>query len=199
MKNKCKIILADPSPIILCGLSAMITELPDYDIVLRTSDLHVMANRIHLLNPDLVVLNPLMIDYTKRLMLRELFSDFPDLKFIALVSAYIDEQILKQYDGIIEMNDNTQRIKSTLNQVVSAANKHQNENDTSVLTEREKAVLIGLAKGLMNKEIADKLNLSVHTVMTHRKNIIRKTGIKSVSALTVYAILNNLIEQKDII
>ena len=67
------------------------------------------------------------------------------------------------------------------------------------LYDREKDVLICLSKGLKNNEIADQLNISVHTVITHRKNIVRKTGIKSVAALTVYAILNNLSEEKDII
>ena len=71
--------------------------------------------------------------------------------------------------------------------------------DTAPLSDREKDVLICLSKGLKNNEIADQLNISVHTVITHRKNIVRKTGIKSVAALTVYAILNNLIEEKDII
>ena len=52
---------------------------------------------------------------------------------------------------------------------------------------------------LMNKEIADQMNISIHTVISHRKNITRKTGIKSVSGLTVYALLNNLIDEKDLI
>ena len=50
----------------------------------------------------------------------------------------------------------------------------------------------------MNKEIADKLNVSVHTVISHRKNITRKTGIKSVAGLTIYAMVNNLIDSKSL-
>lgn len=199
MNSDFKIILADPSPIILRGLSDIISEIAGYQVVLHSSDLLVVASRIHLLNPDVLIVNPTMIDYPKRLKIRELFSDFPDMKLVALVSAYFDEQVLKQYDGIIEINDNEHRVKSTLNQTVSLNKNHNVDNDSSVLSEREKSVLVGLAKGLMNKEIAEQLNLSVHTVMTHRKNIIRKTGIKSVSALTVYAILNNFIDQKDVI
>ena len=61
------------------------------------------------------------------------------------------------------------------------------------LSEREKEVLVQVAKGLLNKEIADKLNISVNTVITHRKNITRKTGIKTAPGLTVYAILGGLI------
>ena len=51
-----------------------------------------------------------------------------------------------------------------------------------------------VAKGMLNKEIADQENISIYTVITHRKNITRKTGIKTVAGLTVYALLNNLID-----
>ena len=66
--------------------------------------------------------------------------------------------------------------------------------EDDVLSQREKEILVCVAKGLLNKEIADQCNLSIHTVITHRKNITRKTGIKSVAGLTVYALLNNLID-----
>ena len=62
-----------------------------------------------------------------------------------------------------------------------------------VLSDREKEVLVEVAKGLLNKEIADKLNISINTVITHRKNITRKTGIKTTPGLTVYAILNGMV------
>ena len=62
------------------------------------------------------------------------------------------------------------------------------------LSEREKEILVSVARGLLNKEIADEHHISINTVITHRKNITRKTGIKTVPGLTVYAILNNLID-----
>ena len=62
------------------------------------------------------------------------------------------------------------------------------------LSEREKEILVSVAQGLLNKEIADKHHISINTVITHRKNITRKTGIRTVPGLTVYAILNNLID-----
>jgi regulator of cell morphogenesis and NO signaling len=62
------------------------------------------------------------------------------------------------------------------------------------LSSREKEILVCVAKGMLNKEIADAENISIHTVITHRKNITRKTGIKTVAGLTVYALLNNLID-----
>ena len=66
------------------------------------------------------------------------------------------------------------------------------------LSEREKEILVGVAKGLLNKEIADIYNISIYTVITHRKNITRKTGIKSVAGLTVYAILTGLIDMSEV-
>ena len=61
------------------------------------------------------------------------------------------------------------------------------------LSAREKEILVCVAGGMLNKEIADKYSISIYTVITHRKNITRKTGIKTVAGLTVYALLNNLI------
>jgi DNA-binding NarL/FixJ family response regulator len=66
------------------------------------------------------------------------------------------------------------------------------------LTLREKDVIRLIAMGYANKEIADRLNISIHTVISHRKNITEKLNIKSISGLTVYAIMNNLIDIKDI-
>ena len=69
---------------------------------------------------------------------------------------------------------------------------------TEELSAREKEILICVAKGMLNKEIADKYCISIYTVITHRKNITRKIGIKTVAGLTVYALLNNLIDMNTI-
>lgn len=62
------------------------------------------------------------------------------------------------------------------------------------LSAREIEVLALITKGLINKEIADKLNIGLTTVITHRKNITEKLGIKSVSGLTIYAVMNGYVE-----
>ena len=66
------------------------------------------------------------------------------------------------------------------------------------LSAREKEILVAVAQGKLNKEIADQYNISIYTVISHRKNITRKTGIKTVAGLTVYALLNNLIDMNSI-
>ncbi len=70
--------------------------------------------------------------------------------------------------------------------------------ESDELSAREKEILVCVAKGMLNKEIADTCNISINTVITHRKNITRKTGIKTVAGLTVYALLNNLIDMNTI-
>lgn len=72
------------------------------------------------------------------------------------------------------------------------------EPEREDLSEREKEILVSVARGLLNKEIADRHNISINTVITHRKNITRKTGIRTVPGLTAYAILNNLIDINEI-
>ena len=71
------------------------------------------------------------------------------------------------------------------------------EECSDKISEREAEVLVLVAKGLLNKEIADRLNISVNTVITHRKNITRKIGIKTTAGLTVYSILNGLLDIED--
>ena len=72
--------------------------------------------------------------------------------------------------------------------------KSEEDNIHDTLSDREIEILVSVAQGLLNKEIADKHNISINTVITHRKNITRKTGIKTVPGLTVYAILNGYID-----
>ena len=80
-----------------------------------------------------------------------------------------------------------------MEEVVAAARPEGEE-----LSAREKEILVSVAKGKLNKEIADEFNISIYTVITHRKNITRKTGIKTVAGLTVYALLNNLIDMNSV-
>ena len=63
-----------------------------------------------------------------------------------------------------------------------------------ILTDREIEVMSLIVQGFINKEIADKLNISLSTVITHRKNIMEKLGLKSVSALTIYAVMHGYVD-----
>ena len=84
-------------------------------------------------------------------------------------------------------------LRPALSQVPVEQPSQSSTQDTDALSERERDVLIQVVNGLSNKEIADKLFISIHTVMTHRKNITRKLNIHSTAGLTIYAIVNKLI------
>lgn len=74
------------------------------------------------------------------------------------------------------------------------SHRRHTQPETEELSEREKDVLIQVVRGLSNKEIADVLCISTHTVISHRKNITRKLNIHSTAGLTVYAIVNHLVD-----
>lgn len=88
------------------------------------------------------------------------------------------------------MNDESEKVKKTISSVIKAINTETNEHELST---REIEVLKEIAKGKLNKEIADTLNISVNTVITHRKNLTAKLGIRSASGLSLYAMMNGLI------
>jgi DNA-binding NarL/FixJ family response regulator len=67
-----------------------------------------------------------------------------------------------------------------------------------LLSEREKDVIICIVKGLSNKAIAEKLFISINTVTTHRRNITKKLNIHSSAGLTIYAIMNKLVDIKEV-
>jgi DNA-binding CsgD family transcriptional regulator len=95
-------------------------------------------------------------------------------------------------------NTQAQQLQKLVSHCWDKTRKQPKTNDSEELTAREKDVLTLVALGHSNKVIAEKLFISIHTVISHRKNITDKTGIKSISGLTVYAILNNLIDTETI-
>lgn len=95
------------------------------------------------------------------------------------------------FDEIISLDDNTETIFQKINTYGARANYNKSSNQLSA---REIEILTKIAHGLSNKLIADQLFLSIHTVITHRKNITAKLGIKSISGLTLYAALNNMVD-----
>ena len=72
------------------------------------------------------------------------------------------------------------------------------EDKTDILSQREKEIIICIAKGLSNKEISDVLNISINTVTTHRRNISSKLQIHSIAGITIYAIANGLVQMSEI-
>ena len=196
MCSENKIIIVDPSPILLRGLTSFIEEYSQLSVVSQLDNADRLEEKIISYNPKILIINPLSLHYKDTAV--KIQSSFPDLIVIALVSSYIEKEMLMKFDEVIEMNDTKQKIANKIFNILKAKTFESSQNESIELTNRERDVLVALVKGLTNKEISEKLFISIHTVITHRKNIIKKTGIKSVSGLTVYALINNIIDEIEI-
>ena len=198
MKSDNKIIIVEPSPIVSAGLVSYFDDCKQISIVSQLDRIDRVEEKLAAYNPDILIINPLLIAYDFNEQFLKICRDFSNVIPVALVSTYIDAGILKQFKDVIEINDSKQKVVSKIFNLLNDNNLDQDKPESVELSNRETDVLVALVKGLTNKEISDRLFISVHTVITHRKNIIRKTGIKSVSGLTVYALLNNLVDESDI-
>ena len=110
-----------------------------------------------------------------------------------------DPILLRSYDDQISVYDDVDELKRKLERLNEEEVLEDEDGDNpQTLSLREKEIVVGVVKGLTNREIADRLCLSTHTVITHRRNIARKLQVHSASGLTVYAIVNKLIELKEL-
>ena len=192
-----RVIICEASEIISIGLTEIIDNMAQFDVVSRLDSPEHLSEKITASDANLLIIDPMLLGFHNREFLSQLGKEHPQLIMIALTTSYLDHSMLIPYHGVIEINDTRSKIIGKMNEFAqSEATKNADDVE---LSKRETDVLVAVAKGMMNKEIADQMNISIHTVISHRKNITRKTGIKSVSGLTVYALLNNLIDEKDLI
>lgn len=193
-----KILLIMPSKVIARGIEAVLSELGEFRVEGILSDLsHASEARLRNMDADIILIDPVLADYTSRMNVRSRISEYSSAAVVALKSVPMDEEQLKQYDGAVGLYDDPVAIVRKLRESLSSREESP-ESEGYDLSAREKDILVCVAKGMLNKEIADHYNISIHTVITHRKNITRKTGIKTVAGLTVYALLNNLIDSGSI-
>ncbi|HNZ85977.1 MAG: helix-turn-helix transcriptional regulator [Paludibacteraceae bacterium] len=193
-----RIIIIEPSTIVFAGLQSIIERMHIAESIYHVTELDTITQKLAQLRADIIIVNTAVFGFHKNLSIKSIFKDCTHASIIAFVSQYSDSQFLKQFDDIIDIYDDAQTISAKIRHIIEQDTIDITETDTTELSEREQEVLIAVVKGLINKEIASTLNISIHTVMSHRKNITRKTGIKSISGLTVYALFNNLIKQEDV-
>ena len=192
-----RIIICEASEIITSGLYEIIQGMSGFDVVMRLDSPESLTEKLLVSDANILIINPLLLGFNGQNMVSQWVKENPQLVCIALITTYMEESALKNFDGIIGINDSKLKTINKLNQIAQSNDKNEKPDDVE-LSKREIDVLVAVAKGLMNKEIADQMNISIHTVISHRKNITRKTGIKSVSGLTVYALLNNLIDETEV-
>lgn len=119
--------------------------------------------------------------------LHDIYENEVWLRQHAMVEDCIFVPAIRRLEKIVKQSDVTRNISD----MVSKAGVGESQE---LLSDREKDVIVALVQGMQNKEIADHLCISVNTVITHRRNIARKLQIHSAAGLTIYAIVNNLID-----
>lgn len=188
MSRDIHIIIAEPAAIIFEGLASIFLKSVLKPHVSKAESLDEVP-QLHLRRSgDIVIISPLLIQNNIKAY-HALKNQFENTQWIGLVYAFYDPYLLSLFDAVITINDSPELIVTMIGKMLNSINPKEQD----VLSDREIEVLKLLASGLANKEIADKLNISINTVITHRKNISQKTGIKSVSGLTIYAVVKKII------
>ena len=191
-------IIFEPSEIVAAGLRRILSGSEFRIIDTVAGSLPEIMDDIAQHEPDVVVINPsLLSEAERRSTPREIFPKLHDKVLAAFVHTLFDEEQLRGFDTVISIYDPAQQVVRKLRKALEQTGTPQTQGDTYELSEREREILVSVARGLTNKEIADQHNISIHTVISHRKNISRKTGIKTIAGLTVYALLNNMIDEGD--
>ncbi|MBQ9546194.1 MAG: response regulator transcription factor [Bacteroidales bacterium] len=185
------ILIVEPSTIIVEGIKVLLDEAGGFNVLAPLHDTSMLTERITSQRPDIVLLNPTLVQHCQQPSAVQRIAQSRPV--VALLYQYTGPQALQGYSAVLDIRENRSRVAALLRE---CCDRYDNECSTEdyELTERETEVLVLLAQGLSSKAIADRLNISIHTVNTHRKNITNKTGIKSVAGLAVYATLHNFID-----
>lgn len=181
------------SEIIRQGLFHIIKSLYDIEAILLPS-IDDLKNYHEINNTQLIILADAELNQNNFANTIESFRKNNDLKIVLIHETSKELYANKNYDYNIQINASKAKIHEVLNPILNHKIYALEKKNSTSLTVREIAVLKLVAFGKTNKEIASELFISIHTVISHRKNITEKLSIKSISGLTVYAILNKLID-----
>ncbi len=195
---ECNIHIAviEPSHILFEGLSNILLKGNPHGRILRFDSLEELKDYRHRDNVEVIIINPAIIMGDPN-VLSSSKKLFQKAQWVGLISSLVGDTFLRLFDAIIQITDTPESINNTIAKVTEE-DCICSDPAAEELSNREKEVLIELVNGLSNKEIADKLHISKHTVISHRKNISQKAGIKSLAGLTIYAITQNIISIEDI-
>jgi len=193
--RRINIAIVEPSQIVFEGLSNMLLKSGQHYQVYKIDDLEEVPFSVTENDLNLIIVNPSQLQ--NRVKAFKIIKKNTSAQWMALVYSFFSNDILSLFDGVVRVTDNSDEIILNINRITGADVAEENQQQES-LSERETEVLVQLVNGLSNKEIADKLNISIHTVISHRKNISQKTGIKSQSGLTIYALSNKIISMDNI-
>ncbi len=186
--KRVKMLIINNSYIVTSGVQLVLNEITEVKYSNIEAKSNNAINSILSYSPNIVIYNT---------GLNKKIDEYITKNNIISVGIGYDNSLNNKY-YINLLNDDKSTIISLIRKIIAENfNKKIQEKDNE-LSLREITIVKLIAQGFTNQEIADELFLSKHTVITHRKNITNKLNIKTVSGLTVYAILNNIIDIKDV-
>ena len=199
MIDRLTVVLVEETYLVKAGVEKLLSELPGLVLaeVFDGSEKN-LANKITKVKPDIVFINPDLLIINVITLINELQKK-NDYILIGLCGKTTPENIKSHFSGCLNIADGKFELLKEFKTILGKRMKNvKEEKNESGISEREKTIIKEVVSGLTNQEIANKLFLSIHTVTTHRKNITNKLGIKTVSGLTVYAIMNKIVDIHEI-
>ena len=191
--------MIEPQKLLAYGLQlALRRGFPDSSVQICVDllDPEALQQHITFIAPDIIIANPLLtgVQYNP-----DLLPTGKEATIVAINHNLLPEDLYKGYSFVclptIDPQSLIQQIQESEQPELEPMESE--ESKQTLLSQRECEVVTWVARGLTNKEIADVLHLSPHTVVTHRRNIAAKLDIHSPSGLTIYALMNNLISMEE--
>lgn len=212
MKRRIKLLLVDDHPVVRKGISSCLARLDHLQIVGEAADGQEALRKARELMPDIILMDIDMPHLSGLQVTEQVRKELPKIKVLILSmhsnTEYVMRIIQSGAAGYVLKEASTEELVRAIDTVNSgeaffspevahaALNKYvrgAGESAAAQLTGREREVLVQIAEGLSNKEIANKLGVGVRTIETHRERIMRKLNIHSVAGLTKFAISKGLI------
>jgi DNA-binding NarL/FixJ family response regulator len=191
--KRTSIIVAVESYLIRKGLVSILNRVPGITVSREFDSPAPFMKFMQNQDRDLLVISQSLFNEST-----DLFVSGGDLPERTIVLTRDQEAKAKEGIRTIDTSNSKEELLYKIQELLEARPYKTGVSEPDDLSPREKTILRLVSLGYTNKHIAEELFLSAHTVITHRKNISHKLGIKSVSALTVYAIVNNIITIEEV-
>ena len=188
-----RILLIEPSAIVARGIREILSRYPEFEVIDTLPDLGHCTERLTLLSPDAVLVDPCLFDYQKRTSVRGVIPCLHEAVLVAVLTGLIDDEALRQYDGSVHLYDEPAQIVRKLRKAIESRDEHAGIPENYELSDRENEILVAVARGMTNKEIAQELFISENTVKYHKMNMLGKTGFSKSVDLAFYMISNGWI------
>ncbi len=188
MTDVSTIALKIHSPLVKAGLMSLIGSMKDVRVEEVTYDLLTMKPA----DADLLIIESIDVPGLHESI------DRTDVPVVAVMTTALPDSMTTSLAGKIGLYDAADTVRGLLTELMHEESKTLSSSQNDSLSPREKDVIMGIVKGLSNKEIASEMSVSVNTVMTHRRNIASRLQIHSAAGLTIYAITTGLVDISDI-